>query len=530
MTSYGRWRDPAALIDSIIKGYPIGTFIFWRTTERLRSIRNIGDQNLPELNESESLDYVLDGQQRLTSLYACFKGAQIKHPDNDQVDDYSKIFIDLSADSDEQIVKVEATELLKEKKAISVLDLLAGNFQQLASFPKEFHNNLHTYKERIISYQYSIIQIKDAPISVATEIFTRINVGGKPLTLFEIMVAKTYDYDREFDLSNEFDKLIDTLQSVDYETISDATVLQAISLILKRECKRQTILQIEKSEFIDAWPDVVDAIKRAVDYFRSFFRVPVSAMLPYNALIALFSYFFYYHKDKPIDDKQKRLQDLFWRCSLGERYSSAVESKLAQDIRKIDAILAGELPRYEWKVDLSEDFIMENGWFSVGRSYIKAILCLYAYHQPKSFNDDSPVNMSNSWLKQANSKNYHHFFPRSYLRSRGYDDGRANHILNITIVDDFLNKREIGAKAPSKYMEKFQKQNSEIGGTMRTHLITDLGKFGVWEDNYETFMAQRAIAVSKSLEKRIICQDIDSINQSDFMSSYEDELISVGEG
>ena len=38
----------ADLMDSIVKGYPIGTFIFWKTKERLRSIRNIGGVKLPE--------------------------------------------------------------------------------------------------------------------------------------------------------------------------------------------------------------------------------------------------------------------------------------------------------------------------------------------------------------------------------------------------------------------------------------------------------------------------------------------------
>ncbi|NLA52622.1 MAG: DUF262 domain-containing protein [Alcaligenaceae bacterium] len=517
----------AAVIDSIIKGYPIGTFIFWRTTERLRSIRNIGNQNLPELDGSESVDYVLDGQQRLTSLYACLKGAKIERSDSNRIDDYSKVFIDLSASSDEQIVKTEAAELLAEKKAISVLDLLAGDFQLLASYPPEFHENLKTYKSRIESYQYSIIQIKDAPIAIATEIFTRINVGGKPLTLFEIMVAKTYDHDRDFDLSNEFDSLVDELQPVDYETISDATVLQAVALVLKKECKRQVILQIDKDKFIDAWPRVVDAIKSSVEYFRNFFRIPVSALLPYNALIAPFAYFFYHHTDKPTGDKQKYLQDFFWRCSLGARYSSSVESKLAQDVRKIDEILAGNLPKYDWGIDLSEDFLTNNGWFSAGRSYIKAILCLYAYHQPKSFNDGSVVNISNNWLKRANSKNYHHFFPRAYLRKENYDDWYANHVLNITIVDDFLNKREIGAKAPSKYMAKFQNQNPELGKTMRSHLISDLDKFGIWENDYEAFMGRRATAVKKELEKRIIHQEADERGQSNLLNDYEEEPAAV---
>ena len=89
------WTMPksAGLIDSIIKGYPIGTFIFWRTTERLRSVKNIGKQDLPEPKQGEFVDYVLDGQQRLTSLFASLKGVMLTR-DHGSKNDFSKIYID----------------------------------------------------------------------------------------------------------------------------------------------------------------------------------------------------------------------------------------------------------------------------------------------------------------------------------------------------------------------------------------------------------------------------------------------------
>ena len=58
----------AGLIDSIIKGYPIGTFILWKTKEELRHLKNIGNAELPDLPHGEFVQYVLDGQQRITHL------------------------------------------------------------------------------------------------------------------------------------------------------------------------------------------------------------------------------------------------------------------------------------------------------------------------------------------------------------------------------------------------------------------------------------------------------------------------------
>lgn len=513
-------QKSAGLIDSIIKGYPIGTFIFWRTKDRLRSVRNLGDQELPEPEKGEAVDYVLDGQQRLTSLYACLKGISLNRENGARADDFSEIYINLNSEEHEQIV---ATEKAEESHYISILDLLTGDFTVLASFPPKFHEKLKLYKNRIESYQYPIIQIKEAEIDIATEIFTRINVGGKPLSLFEIMVAKTFDFDKDFDLSEKYQNLIESLKPFDYETISDATVLQTISMIISGECKRQVILKLDKNTFIEVWDGAIDAIERAVEYFRGFYRIPVSQLLPYNALIVPFAYYFYKRKDKPTGKRQKYLQDFFWRCSLSGRYSSAVESKLAQDIKRIDEIIGETLPSYDWSIDTSSGFIIENGWFSAGRSYIKAILCVYAYQQPKSFVDDSIVNISNYWLKQANSKNYHHFFPKAYLKKKNEDEFYINHIVNITIVDDFLNKREIGAKAPSKYMDKFNKTNPALSETMKSHLIDSLDDFGVWDDDYETFFQSRADRISAELSKRIIKQKIDKRTQPDLKNDFEED-------
>src|SRR5437868_12670238 len=56
----------AKLLDSILKGYPIGTFILWKTNERLRSIRNLGGVSLSQTAKGDAIKYVLDAQQRLT--------------------------------------------------------------------------------------------------------------------------------------------------------------------------------------------------------------------------------------------------------------------------------------------------------------------------------------------------------------------------------------------------------------------------------------------------------------------------------
>jgi hypothetical protein len=414
----------AALLDSVVKGYPVGAFIFWATRDRLRSVRDLGNVKLPDPKEGNVVSFVLDGQQRLTSLFATLKGLKITR-DSGHVDDFSKIYVDLQATPEEQIVITDLSGT-DEGNCIRLTDLLYGGLEKLTAFPREHHEKLDQYKQRIQSYDFSIVEVRDVAIDVATEIFTRINVGGIPLSLFEIMVAKTYDEKREFDLAAKFDELILSLALRDYDTITSPVILQLISLLLRRDCKKQTILKLPKSEFIETWDKAVDGIERAVEYFANAYRIPVSALLLYNTLLVPFGYYFCKHPDKPDADHKPLLEDFFWRCSLGGRYSSAVESKLAQDINRIDRILEGKSPEYDWPINVSAEFLIENGWFNAGRSFVKAILCLYAYHEPKSFNDNGSVNIRNNWLKQANSKNFHHFFPRAFLEKKGVREIQIN--------------------------------------------------------------------------------------------------------
>ena len=87
-------EQTASLIDSLIKGFPIGTFILWKTREELRHMKNIGNVDLPDVPKGDFIYYVLDGQQRITSLYAIRKGIRITKEGNEI--DYQDISINLA--------------------------------------------------------------------------------------------------------------------------------------------------------------------------------------------------------------------------------------------------------------------------------------------------------------------------------------------------------------------------------------------------------------------------------------------------
>ncbi len=506
----------AALLDSVVKGYPVGTFITWHTMERLRSHKNIGDLVLPDPDKNEYMDYVLDGQQRITSLYAALEGLTVKRKDGEE--DFKEIVVDLDAEENESIVTL-ASEMDKGHTTIPLHVLYEGNLIVLTKFDKKYHPNIQKYKHNIDSYQYSTIQVPNTPIDVATDIFERTNVGGVTLSVVEIMAAKTYDDKKKFDLAEKLEKLMADLREVGYDGLAGRSILDLISLVLKKECKKKTILSLDKNKVIDVWDDVVKAVKDVIEHLQTVYRIPVYNLLPYDKLVVPLAYFFYKNKGNPNLKQQKYLTDFFWRVSLYERYTSATDSKLAQDVKRIDAILDDRLPEYDWSINSSPEFIKRHGQFRPTAAYTKAILCIYAYYRPESFENGALVKLKNDGVQRANSKSFHHFFPQKYLRKLGIHDQDINNVLNITIIDESLNKRKIRDRSPSAYMSDFKKGNDKLAQTMKTHLIEDLDEFGVWTNDYQKFLDMRAKILSKFIEERIILQKGDKQHSSNLANN-----------
>ncbi len=500
-------EQTAKLIDSILKGYPIGTFILWKTRDTLRSYKEIGHHKLPETPTGDYAQYILDGQQRITSLYAIRKGLRITK-DGKEID-YRDIFINLDYDavSDEQIAVTEQEE---GKDYVAVHDLLSKNMRILfKGLSDEKAGLVEDYKNKLTTYDFPTITIKDYPIEIACDVFTRINTGGKPLTLFEIMVAMTYDEKKGFDLAQKYeelcygtDKSADYLEKAKYDTIPASTVMQAVAAIILESVRAKDILKIRRDVFIDNWKNMESSVFTTVNFLRTTLRIPVSQLLPYPALLVPLTYFFHKNKNqKPNNIQAKLLEQFFYWVSLTSRYSSATETKIGEDLKKMNSIIKGRKPRYHSdELQISADVISET-WFSAGNSFVKALLCLFASQKPRNFDDDADVILDNSHLKIASSKNYHHFFPKEYLRKHAPGE-EANLVANITLIDAASNNK-IKAKAPSVYIGKFSESNTKLSNGLKTHFIGNIGRFGITDDNYQRFIKCRSVTIANALNNKL---------------------------
>lgn len=142
-------RDKSArLLDSLLKGFPIGTFILWKTEEELRSIRNLGGVDLPPTPKGDSVYYVLDGQQRLTSLFAALKGLSVNR--SGRIENFRQMYVDLEADSGGNLVFTDVSQM-QSVTCVSVSDLVNKDFDELG-VPSDYRIRVRNYKRIIDGY------------------------------------------------------------------------------------------------------------------------------------------------------------------------------------------------------------------------------------------------------------------------------------------------------------------------------------------------------------------------------------------
>jgi hypothetical protein len=240
----------------------------------------------------------------------------------------------------------------------------------------------------------------------------------------------------------------------------------------------------------------------AVDFIRTKLHVPVSQLLPYASLLVPFTYFFNKNSNKrPTEIQAKLLKQFFYWVGLHWRYSGSTETKIAEDLKKMNLILKGRMPKYSSdELTISAEDIADT-WFSAGNSNVKAILCLFASQRPRNLDDDSDVILDNSNLKIASSRNYHHFFPRAYV-NKYFKDFEPNLVANITLIDAASNNK-IRAKAPSFYVGEFKDSNSKLVSSLKSHFIGSQREFGIVDDDYNKFIRKRSTAIANALNEAL---------------------------
>jgi hypothetical protein len=444
------------LMDSIYKGYPIGTVLLWRTKEKLLYDRDLGPYSLPEPKKEYPIDYVLDGQQRITSIFATFQ-TELKPNASTDVK-WVDIYFDLNAKADaqdSQFVALEPTDVEKHHFPLKVLfDVVA-----YGKFVREFYDQS---KVPDIDKLQSLFKEAQIPVeTVETEvrskiaiIFERVNRGGVPLDTYQLLSAWTWSGD--FDLRAKFEELSSELDDAGFGDLRDDPdlMLKCCAAVIRNDSSAHVIVELKGAEVRDAFPRFRNGLLGAIDFLKRDCGVASLKILPYKSMIVPLARCFATEKTAgfhPNAQQRKALVRWFWHSSFSRRYSNSVDTALSQDIAAVLQLLDGDTATFDSRTEtVPPDFFKGNS-FSLAAVNTKTFVLLLAKQKPLSFLSGASVDLENVLLS-CNRTEFHHVFPKNFLKTFEKIETRDKQFMlaNFAFLSQTDN-RSIQDKSPGRY-------------------------------------------------------------------------------
>lgn len=317
-----RWgaRDVLALFDSVMKGYPFGNLLLWQHYAPQDSVR-IGalDVLAPE---KDAARWVIDGQQRLTSLVNAID------PDASQRDSRFALSYDLRKGVMRLDKDLSAVDLAIP---VSVLVNFGRTLQWLQEHP-ESQNYIQDVQEAtnlLNSVEIPATIIVDSDESVLREIFDRINSRGKALKASEIFDAihSTNQLQGENGLS--LAAIRNRLNAKTGFGLNETeVVLQALLVRRHPDVSRDvhdefSVSRSAQSDFpresqAEAFAATEVALLKAIEFLQTDVGVPHNAFLPFRFQLLVLVRFFAVYPDPHIKNRAL-LSRWFWRASVSAR-------------------------------------------------------------------------------------------------------------------------------------------------------------------------------------------------------------------
>ena len=480
------------LLNSIYEEHPIGSIFIWEASSEYADFcREIEDLGFPEKPEANKFKFIIDGQQRITSLYVALMGKKLGDID------YSTICFNLDAKRF-QIPKLkteqnnipawkifnqaEAAQLLK---SYSVYDYQNGTqyWDALNECQLKFHN-----------YPISLIKTLNVELDEAVTIFENINQGGKRLSLFDLVHASVWA--KDFDLRDLIQEFNEEASIKIFGGLQSETFTQSLSLNILDNCQKTNQLKLTTADCKKYWDRTLECLRLAVDLISGYGAVK-NDILPYESVIPVIQYYYYKSGKNNIENAHKLLiDDWYWTTVFSRRYSSSTLTRMKEDADWISRIISGKNEPRIFGITLTcQDLRRIN---MKNKSVIKdGVLCILAANSPVDFNNGQGVKLDKTNASRANAKENHHFFPYSRYKDFGITQDDANSLLNFAFISKTLNIA-ISNKLPSEYLSEYAKENPKLAQCLAAHFInTEAYTFAIQNDFNSFAEARGKLILSK---------------------------------
>ncbi|KAA0068260.1 DUF262 domain-containing protein [Rhodanobacter sp. T12-5] len=482
------WDRVAYLLDSIYKGYPFGSLLFWRTKQQLMTERNLGTFTLPPPHVDYPIDYVLDGQQRLTSIFTVFQ----TELEPELSSDWADIYFDLEAGQNPQdsaFLAIGADGEVDKNRHFP-MNVLFDSVRYRANtehLKPEQIALVDRLQEKFKEVSIPVQVLKSEDRSIVAIVFERINHLGVALDTLQLLSAWTWSDD--FDLLEKFKELREELSDFGFAGVGDDAdlVLSCVAGILTREPGPEKLLQLNGADVRAQFATVENGIRGAIDFLRTQLKVVHLKLLPYPSMLVPLAVFFAEPDGKEVvygGQTFRAIKRWFWRTCFSARYTSQTRKTTIYDIEQMVKLKAGQLSMLDAiEVPLRPDFFRNS--FRVGAAATKTFVLLLANNDPRSLLSGKSIELDKV-LQRYNRSEFHHIYPRAFLREIGVSDAEINVLGNFCFLSAAENKK-IGRSRPSVYLNDLVGEDRARADTLAS-AFCDASEFN---DEYGPFLAAR---------------------------------------
>lgn len=490
------------LMNSLYKGYPIGELLVWNTATDPSISR--GDGPLTPGN----VNLILDGQQRMTSLYGVIRGVPPKFFDGN-ANSFTGLYFNVEDETFEfysaakmknNLAWVSVTEVMKTGSAMFVQQRMMADSQNIQFWLSHMAvlNRLDAIKNMDIHIQ--TVSGSDKTIDVVVEIFNNVNSGGTKLSKGDLALAKICSEWPE--ARDEMKSILSKYSSAGYDFTID-WLLRCLTVYITGQPYFNVLGQVPIAEIKLALPKTDKIIGTCLDHIGSRLGLDHARVLgSVFAIVTMIGYLRYSRWKLASSLEWDKLLYWYVHAFLWGRYAGSTESVLAQDLNTInngDGVegLIRQLKQTRGSLTIRpEDFW---GWSTGARFYPLLYMLTRTTH---SRDWGSNLELRNNLLGKSSTLDVHHIFPKDLL----YKAGKTKAIVNALANYAFLTKDTniaISNRPPEEYIPEYRKK---CPGAIETHWMPEDPEL-LKIENYERFLDARRKLLAKAANELL-----DSLN------------------
>jgi hypothetical protein len=474
------------LMDSLYRRHPVGSLLVWVTKTEAAEAR--GDGPLTP----GTVKLLLDGQQRVTSLYGIVRGKPPRFFEGN-ADAFSGLHFHL----DEQAFEFYAPLKMKDNPLwINVTDLMqqgVGPFiQRLAQSPG-MQANFDAYLNRLnaigqiqaIDLHIEEVTGEDKTVDVVVDIFNRVNSGGTKLSKGDLALAKICaEWPQARD---EMKRRLLKWRNAGFHFRLE-WLLRCINTILTGEALFLYLKDVDTPAFQRGLQQAENAVDTLLNVIAGRLGLDHDRVLGSRYSFPLLARYLS-QRGGHLTDHKERDKLLYWyvHTFLWGRYAGSTETVLNQDLALIEhpeeALdrLIEHLRRDRGDLRIrARDF---EGWSQGARFYPLLYLLTRVCH---SKDWGTGVELTSYLLGYLSRLELHHVFPKSRLYQYGYSRAEVNALANFTFLTQQTNLM-VSNRDPEQYLAEIAERQP---GALESHWIPM--DRNLWKiENYREFLAAR---------------------------------------